>query len=195
MAALLGAAALLVGVVPAAQAATPPAVTPAEVIPGTETATPALVDGIKEPADAKVSAPTAATGYLADRKSRYRISDPKGDLKAVQTLKDGSEETVRLRQTYHGLEVLGGQYIVRMRNEGGKRTVTGTSGQYFTQLDTGTTAKVSDKVAVQRAVAAVAQQLSGEAPSSPRGVRPPRTASRSPEPPASWSSCRRARAY
>lgn len=161
MAALLGAAALLVGFVPAAQAATPPAATPAEVIPGTETATPALVDGIKEPADARVSAAAAATRHLAAKKSRYRISDPKGDLKAVQTLKDGSEETVRLRQTYHGLEVLGGQYIVRMRNEGGKRTVTGTSGQYFTQIDTGTTAKVSDKVAVQRAVAAVAQQLSG----------------------------------
>ncbi|WUW19088.1 M4 family metallopeptidase [Streptomyces sp. NBC_01465] len=157
----MGAAALLVGVVPAASAATPPAATPAEVIPGTETATPALVDGIKESADAKVSAAAAATGHLAAKKSRYKIGNPAADLKAIQSTKDGAEETVRLKQTYHGLDVLGGQYIVRMTKKDGKRTVTGTSGQYFTQLSTGTTAKVSDQVAVQRAVGAVAAQLGG----------------------------------
>ncbi|MFB9521663.1 M4 family metallopeptidase [Streptomyces cremeus] len=159
-AAAFAAAALLAGVVPAAQAA--PAAPAAEVIPGTDTATPALVDGINEPAKATGSAADAAVGHLAEKKSRYRITNPEGDLKAVSARAEGGTETVRLQQKYKGLDVLGGQYVVRMENKGGKRNVVGTSGKYFTELATGTAATVSEKTAVQRAVAAVTRELSGK---------------------------------
>ncbi|WP_433549362.1 M4 family metallopeptidase [Streptomyces sp. CA-294286] len=161
VAAAFAAAALLVGVVPAAQAA--PAAPAAEVIPGTDTATPALVDGINEPARATGSPAAAAVGHLADKQSRYRIGNPGANLKAVaaQSSKSGSE-TVRLQQKYKGLDVLGGQYVVRMENKGGKRNVVGTSGKYFTELSTSTTVTVSEKTAVERAVAAVNRELNGK---------------------------------
>ncbi|MFI5802246.1 M4 family metallopeptidase [Streptomyces sp. NPDC051561] len=161
--ALLGAAALLAGVVPAAVAApAAPSAPAAEVIPGTDTATPALVDGINEPAKSG-SAAAAAVGHLADKQSRYRIGNPGANLKAVsaQTGKGGTE-TVRLQQKYKGIDVLGGQYVVRMENKAGKRAVVGTSGKYFTELDTATTSTVSEKTAVERAVAAVNRELSGK---------------------------------
>ncbi|MCX5204249.1 M4 family metallopeptidase [Streptomyces sp. NBC_00237] len=163
VAATFAAAALLAGVVPAAQAApAAPAGPTAEVIPGTDTATPALVDGINEPAKATGSAADAAVGHLAEKQGRYRIGNPQGNLKAVSAQNKGGTETVRLQQRYKGLEVLGGEYVVRMENKGGKRNVVGTSGKYFTALSTGTTATVSEKTAVQRAVAAVARELGGK---------------------------------
>ncbi|MEN8650942.1 M4 family metallopeptidase [Streptomyces sp. 21So2-11] len=170
-AAIFGAAAMLATAVPAAAAApaeTPRAAPAAEVIPGTDTATPALVDGISEPVKATGSAADAALGHLAAKESRYRIADPRTDLKSVGTTtntpkKGTAAETVRLQQRHHGIEVLGGQYVVRMEKRGGERTVTGTSGQYFTELSgVGTTAKVSDEVAVRRAVDSVARELSGK---------------------------------
>ncbi|MFJ6695532.1 M4 family metallopeptidase [Streptomyces sp. NPDC091272] len=163
VAATFAAAALLAGVVPAAQAAPSAPVAPAaEVIPGTDTETPALVDGISEAVKATGSAADAAVGHLADKQSRYRIGDPKADLRAVASVAKGGTETVRLQQKYKGVDVLGGQYVVRMEKEGGKRSVTGTSGKYFTELATGTTAAVSEKVAVERAVAAVSRELNGK---------------------------------
>ncbi|MEU8890756.1 M4 family metallopeptidase [Streptomyces sp. NPDC048442] len=163
VAATFAAAALLAGVVPTAQAApVAPAAPAAEVIPGTDTATPALVDGINEPVKATGSAADAAVGHLADKQSRYRIGNPKGDLLAVGTQAKGGTETVRLQQKYKGLDVLGGQYVVRMENKAGKRSVVGTSGKYFTKLATSTTASVSEKTAVERAVAAVNRELNGK---------------------------------
>ncbi|MFD3517183.1 M4 family metallopeptidase [Streptomyces sp. NPDC058657] len=164
VAALIGAAALLAGVVPAAQAAPPAApAAPAEVIPGTDTATPALVDGIKEPAKSTGSAAAAAVGHLAEKQSRYRIGNPGANLKAVAAQSGkGGTETVRLQQKYKGLDVLGGQYVVRMENTDGKRSVVGTSGKYFTELAAPATATVSEKTAVERAVAAVGRELNGK---------------------------------
>ncbi|MFF0743913.1 M4 family metallopeptidase [Streptomyces sp. NPDC004111] len=165
VAALIGAAALIAGVVPAAQAAVPaaPAAPAAAVIPGTDTATPALVDGINEPAKATGSAADAAVGHLAEKQSRYRIGNPGANLKAVAAQSGkGGTETVRLQQKYKGIDVLGGQYVVRMENKGGKRAVVGTSGKYFTELSAPTTATVSEKTAVERAVAAVGRELNGK---------------------------------
>ncbi|MER7108573.1 M4 family metallopeptidase [Streptomyces sp. NPDC000229] len=160
-AALLAAAGLLITAVPASAATPPAAEPPADVIPGARTATPALVDGIREAADAEASPADAARGHLAAKESRYKIAEPGRDLAPVQTLKRGAEETVRLQQKHKGVPVLGGQYVVRMETKGGERVVTGTSGKYFTGLTTGVDPAVAKDVAVRRAVAAVQSRLGG----------------------------------
>ncbi|MFH8980636.1 M4 family metallopeptidase [Streptomyces varsoviensis] len=160
VAALIGAAALVVTAAPA-QADTPRQAPGTEVIPGTGTETPALVSGIHEAADGSGSAADAARGHLAGKESRYRIADPRRDLAPAQSVRSGADETVRLQQKHRGIDVLGGQYVVRMEHKGGKRTVTGTSGKYFTGLKVDTKAAVSERVAVQRAVTATARELGG----------------------------------
>ncbi|GHC48169.1 M4 family metallopeptidase [Streptomyces cinnamoneus] len=161
-AALLGAAALVVSAVPAQATAAQKANDPAEVIPGKGTSTPSLVDGIREGVKASGSPADAARGHLADKKGRYRIADPGRDLAPVQTVTSGRTETVRLQQKHRGLDVLGGQYVVRMEKKDGKRVVTGTSGKYFTALKTDTKAEVGEERAVQRAVAATLARLGGK---------------------------------
>ncbi len=171
LAALLGTAALLLTAVPA-QAATPPATAPpADVLPGAETATPALVEGIREAADAKASPADAARGHLEAKESRYKIADARRDLAPLETVERGAEETVRLQQKHRGVPVFGGQYVVRMEQTGGKRVVTGTSGKYFTGLTTGTKAAVSEETAVRRAVSATAARLGGKTLSKADAVR------------------------
>ncbi|WP_326743454.1 M4 family metallopeptidase [Streptomyces sp. NBC_00121] len=105
-----------------------------DTAPGTET--PALVEGLADAVDASLPAATAARTHLSGHKDRYRILSPERDLSTdiVTTDPDGSE-TVRLDQKYRGVPVLGAQYVVRMTHRNGKRTVTGTSGSYFTALD------------------------------------------------------------
>ncbi|WP_433891184.1 M4 family metallopeptidase [Streptomyces sp. CA-111067] len=152
---------------PAAHADSGPAAAPSaapSVVPGARTQTPALVTGLHDAADAKASAADAARGHLAGKKSRYHIADPARDLKTVSTDKRGTDETVRLQQDYDGIPVLGGQYVVRMTTGAGKRTVTGTSGEYFSDLDLATTTPaVSESTAITRAVGSVTGQL-GAAP-------------------------------
>ncbi|GAB2907131.1 hypothetical protein GCM10027075_03470 [Streptomyces heilongjiangensis] len=165
-AALLGVAALVMSAVPAGAATgdgTAPPV-PGEVVPGQRTATPALVDGIRERAPAAGSAADAARAYLAAERDRYRIADPVRDLEPAGTVRaDGGRETVRLRQEHRGVPVLGGQYVVRMeKGDDGRRVVTGTSGKYFTGLRTDTAAEVDDMLAVERAVDAVRADLDAE---------------------------------
>ncbi|MCS0634297.1 M4 family metallopeptidase [Streptomyces sp. LP05-1] len=164
-AALLAAAGLLITAVPAIaatpQAAPPATTTPSDVIPGAETETPALVDGLREPVDAKAAPADAARDHLAAKESRYKIDEPRRDLVPLQTLRRGADETVRLQQKHHGVPVLGGQYVVRMEHTGAERVVTGTSGKYFTGLTTGTTPTVAKDVAVRRAVAATLTRLGG----------------------------------
>ncbi|MEU2161924.1 M4 family metallopeptidase [Streptomyces chengbuensis] len=169
-AALLAAAGLLITAVPA-QAATPPPAPPVEVVPGEDTATPALVEGLHEPVDAKAAPADAARGHLEARESRYRIAEPRRDLAPVRTLKRGADETVRLQQKHRGIPVLGGQYVVRMENSGGKRVVTGTSGKYFTGLTAGTEATVAEDVAVRRAVSATAARLGNSRLSKADAIR------------------------
>ncbi|MCC3779555.1 M4 family metallopeptidase [Streptomyces sp. UNOB3_S3] len=147
---------------PAQAFAAPAGSDPADVIPGKGTSTPSLVDGIREGVKASGSPADAARGHLADKKSRYRIADPDRDLKAVQSVTTGSNETVRLQQKHRGVDVLGGQYVVRMEKKDGKRVVTGTSGKYFTGLTTGTKPEVGEELAVQRAVGATLAQVAGK---------------------------------
>ncbi|MFE2993331.1 hypothetical protein [Streptomyces sp. NPDC059262] len=135
-AALLAAAGLLVTAMPAAHADTDTPAAASSVSPGDDTDTPSLVTGLNESADASASAADAAREHLAGKKGRYHIADAKGDLKAVSTEDaKGGLETVRLQQKYKGVSVLGGEYVVRMTKKDGKRTVTGTSGKYFTQVN------------------------------------------------------------
>ncbi|WP_181143740.1 M4 family metallopeptidase [Streptomyces cinnamoneus] len=161
-AALLGAAALVVSALPGQAAAAAHDSGP-EMVPGKGTSTPSLVDGIREGVKAGGSAADAARGHLADKRSRYGIDRPDRDLKPLETVARGTSETVRLQQRHRGVEVLGGQYVVRMEKKDGKRVVTGTSGTYFTGLKTDVTAEVGEDLAVRRAVGATLAQLGGKA--------------------------------
>ncbi|MFE2303702.1 M4 family metallopeptidase [Streptomyces sp. NPDC059445] len=166
-AALLAAAGLLVTAVPAAHADTATAATTSDasgVTPGTGTDTPSLVTGLHEEAAVTGTAADAARGHLRARKGRYHIADTSanGLVSAGTTTEKGGRETVRLQQRYKGVPVLGGQYLVRMTAKDGRRTVTGTSGNYFTGLKLGSVApKVSERTAIERAVAAVTAQQGG----------------------------------
>ncbi|WP_226966610.1 hypothetical protein [Streptomyces phaeolivaceus] len=123
-AALLGVAALVVPAVPAGAATggTAPPPSPGELIPGQRTATPALVEGIGEPAPDAPDAASAARAHLAERDDRYRITHPLRDLEPAGTLTTGDgHEVVRLRQEHRGVPVLGGQYVVRMERRDGER--------------------------------------------------------------------------
>ncbi|MFD3996054.1 M4 family metallopeptidase [Streptomyces sp. NPDC058548] len=176
IAAVLAAAGLLVTAIPAAHADT--ATTPAasEVTPGAETETPSLVTGLNEAAAASGTAVDAARGHLNAKKGRYHIADTSAkDLApAGTTTEKGGKETVRLQQKYKGVEVLGGQYLVRMTKKDGKRTVTGTSGNYFTELKLDTVKpKVSEKTAIERAIGAVSSQLGHDLLRAPaKGEKP-----------------------
>ncbi|RFC72343.1 M4 family metallopeptidase [Streptomyces sp. AcE210] len=167
VAALLAAAGLVMTGMPAAQAADDAPTQPAASapVPGGETTTdtPSLVTGLDEPADATAGAADAARGHLKAKKSRYHIADTSSkDLTTVSTQSEHGQETVRLQQKYKGVKVFGGEYVVRMEKKGGKRTVTGTSGKYFTALKLDTVdPKVSEKTAIERAVASVGTQLGG----------------------------------
>ncbi|WP_330313654.1 M4 family metallopeptidase [Streptomyces sp. NBC_00523] len=164
IAALLATAGLMATAMPAAHADTAAAAPAAsDTTPGSETDTPSLVTGLHEEVAATGSAADAARGHLKAKKGRYHIADTSAqDLASVGTTTEkGGKETVRLQQKYKGVEVLGGQYLVRMTKKDGKRAVTGTSGNYFTKLKLDTVApKVSEKTAIERAVGAVAAKYS-----------------------------------
>lgn len=169
MAALLAAAGLLVTGMPAAQADGVTSSAASDVTPGSDTDTPSLVTGLNEDASATVSAADAARGHLKAEKGRYHIADTSAkDLSTVRADSEGGKETVRLQQKYKGVAVLGGQYVVRMTKKDGKRTVTGTSGNYFTKLKLDSvTPQVSGETATQRAVGAVTSQFGGGLLSAP----------------------------
>ncbi|MEV0262428.1 M4 family metallopeptidase [Streptomyces sp. NPDC050617] len=119
------------------------------------------------------SAVDAARGYLAAGAERPHVGDASRDLRPLATLVRGKAETVRFQQRHRGVDVLGGQYVVRMEREGSERTVTGTSGKYFTGLTTGTSPAVDEALAVERAVDAATDQLVGAR--APRDGAPPLT--------------------
>ncbi|MFD4227464.1 M4 family metallopeptidase [Streptomyces sp. NPDC058545] len=175
MAALLAAAGLLVTGMPAAHAATDTPSAASAVTPGSETDTPSLVTGLHEEAAGTGSAADAAREHLKAKKSRYHITDTSAkDLTSLGTVTEGGKETVRLQQKYKGVDVLGGQYVVRMTKKDGQRTVIGTSGNYFTKLKLDSvTPKVSEKTAIERAIAAVSSQLGGGLLKAPaKGEKP-----------------------
>ncbi|MGW0938554.1 M4 family metallopeptidase [Streptomyces sp. NPDC002666] len=176
IAAVLAAAGLLVTAIPAAHADTATPSASSEVTPGAETETPSLVTGLNEAATATGTAADAARGHLKAKKGRYHIAatSAKDLATAGTTTEKGGKETVRLQQKYKGVEVLGGQYLVRMTKKDGKRTVTGTSGNYFTELKLDTvTPKVSEETAIERAIGAVSSQLSGGLLKAPaKGQKP-----------------------
>ncbi|GIF23195.1 bacillolysin [Actinoplanes tereljensis] len=151
--AVLATAAILGTTAQAANAATPVTAPPA-------TDTPALVDEVADPVDATVAPDKAAKAHLAGHQDRYRIGDPAGTLTTASVETEGVRETVRLDQKYKGLPVFGAQYVVRTEKAAGKRTVTGTSGSYFTNLDVDTTVTpIPATVAVSRAVDEVRKSL------------------------------------
>ncbi|XVU22969.1 M4 family metallopeptidase [Actinoplanes sp. CA-054009] len=164
--AVLATAAILGTTAQAANAATPSpggTTAPEESVPATvapATDTPALVDDVADPVDATIAPDQAAKAHLAGHKDRYKIDDPAGTLTTAGVETEGERETVRLNQKYKGLPVFGGQYVVRTEKTAGKRTVTGTSGNYFTNLDVDTTVTpIPASLAVSRAVEEVRKSL------------------------------------
>jgi Zn-dependent metalloprotease len=155
------------GVVPTVHAADTPDTSPpsaTDTTASSATDTPGLVEGLDEPVDAGVSADKAAREHLRSHKDRYAIDE--ADLVTASVEAEGGREVVRLDQRHHGVPVLGAQYVVRMTKENGKRTVSGTSGQYFTDLTVDTTARtLAPEKAVQRAVHEAAIGLGIEATS------------------------------
>ena len=175
-AALLGTAVPAASALPAdvrGAATTPATATPAATIPVPDTETPGLVEGLDEPVDAALAPAVAAREHLEGHRSRYRIPDPDATLVTADVQREGARETVRLNQRYKTLPVLGGQYVVRMEKRGGERTVTGTSGAYFTELDVDTTTRtLPAATAVERAVEGIGKSLTGGAAVVAGGVRP-----------------------
>jgi len=177
--AVLATAAILGTTAQAANAATPsPADTttsegsvPVTVAPATDT--PALVDDVADPVDATIAPDKAAKAHLASHQDRYKIGNPSGTLTTASVETEGERETVRLDQKYKGLPVFGAQYVVRTEKTAGKRTVTGTSGSYFTNLDVDTTVtSIPAAVAVSRAVEEVRKSLHPGAAVVPSAPRP-----------------------
>ncbi|WP_165358407.1 M4 family metallopeptidase [Haloactinopolyspora alba] len=134
---------------------------PGDPLPTARTDTPALVDGLSERAEADVAPDDAAVAHLEQHVDRYAIDDPGADLVTTGVTEAAGRETVRLDQSYEGVPVFGAQYVVRMETDGDERTVTGTSGSYYTDLDVDTTQQTmsADEAAV-RAVRAVQRSLS-----------------------------------
>ncbi|MFH8419860.1 M4 family metallopeptidase [Streptomyces sp. NPDC018038] len=137
-----------------------PDVGPVNAQPGQDTATPVLIEGLREPVDAEATPADAARQHLAANRSRYRIPRAGSDLVPLATIAGTSGATVRLQQKHRGIDVLGGQYVVRMEEQDGRRVVTGTSGHYFTALATEVTPRIGRELAVRRAVASTARRLS-----------------------------------
>ena len=163
-AALIGVAALVVSAVPAdAMAGGPvPPPSPGELIPGQKTATPALVEGIREQAPAARNAAGAARAYLAAQQDRYRIADPGRDLEPMGTVTADGQETVRLQQKYHGIPVLGGQYVVRMEKQDGRARRHRHLGQVLHRAADRHHGRGRRHLAVERAVDAVLARLGAE---------------------------------
>jgi Zn-dependent metalloprotease len=153
--ALVGTALVLAAVVPAAASGPAPSSAVAPAAAAAESDTPTLIDGIAEPTDAKGPADKAALAHLNAKKDRYHIASAETNLVVTDVTAVGSDETVRFTQQHGGVDVLGGQYIVRMKKKDAERIVTGTSGRYFTDLTVGVEPKISTELAVERAVQAV----------------------------------------
>ncbi|MCK0113855.1 M4 family metallopeptidase [Ornithinimicrobium sp. F0845] len=129
-----------------------------------ETDTPSMVTGLQATTEPGQSAAQAARGFLAAQQGRFHIDNPARTLTEVATHRTPGQEVVRFQQQYQGVDVLGAQYVVRMETTQDARTVTGTSGKYFTDLSLESVQpSVSEEVAVERAVAAVGTQF-GPAP-------------------------------
>ncbi|MEP6814696.1 MAG: M4 family metallopeptidase [Marmoricola sp.] len=101
-----------------------PGLTPSDTPRQTRTATRVPVG---DPTD-------AARRFLADRRSTYHIADTARDLGSASRATEQGVTTVRFAQRFHGLPVAGAQYVVRTKDLGSSNVVSGTSGQYFTDL-------------------------------------------------------------
>ncbi|WP_310962365.1 M4 family metallopeptidase [Nocardioides terrisoli] len=118
------------------------------------TDTPPLTAGLRVRMRAP-GATSAALSFLASHRDRYRIAHPHADLRRVGTSSSGGVKAVRFAQRYHGIPVLGAQYVVRVRASDARHVVEGTSGRYFGHLEPDLTATVSTRTAAlvaQRAV-------------------------------------------
>ncbi|MFA7759956.1 hypothetical protein V5F01_41985 [Streptomyces sp. NRRL B-2790] len=87
------------------------------------------MSGLRDPAPAAATPAGAARACLAAKRDRHRIADPARDPEPAGTDTAGVRETVRLRQTYHGVPALDGEYIVRMDRKDGRRIVDVATGE------------------------------------------------------------------
>ncbi len=96
---------------------------------------------------------TAARTFLADRRSTYHVNTR--DLATQHRATENGVTVVRFGQRLKGLPVTGAQYVVRMDDQGSSAVVTGTSGQYFSDLSVDTSHPLSFAWAKRAALHAI----------------------------------------
>jgi len=129
---------------------------PAEVVPvaaagadgGLQPQVPAGLDAFWTGAPVRLDADDpsiAARRFLVRHPDRYQAQPD--DLGSAGTVVTEGTTVTRFNQLYHGIRVLGAQYVVRSRDHGSGTAVTGTSGAFYPGL------KVAFRpVSAQRAV-------------------------------------------
>lgn len=93
-----------------------------------------LVAGLALPAQSRAPG-RAAVETVQQHGAAFGLAGADLDLRVADTTTESGQVTVRLAQRHHGLPVLGAEYNVRMRHEGGDLVTTGASGSLFTELD------------------------------------------------------------
>ncbi len=99
----------------------------------------------------------AARAFLGNRRSTYHVAT--GDLAAPHKATENGVTVVRFGQRFKGLPVTGAQYVVRMKDQGASNVVTGTSGQYFSDLTVDTSHPLSFAWARRAALHAIGSTI------------------------------------
>ena len=100
---------------------------------------------------------TAARTFLGQRGSTYHVDTR--DLTTQHRATENGVTVVRFGQRFKGLPVTGAQYVVRMKDQGSSTVVTGTSGQYFSDLSVDTSHPLSFAWARRAALHAIGSTI------------------------------------
>jgi bacillolysin len=117
----------------------------------TPTRTPQFARGLPVPVP-RARPERAAFAFLARRRDTFGIARPAEDLAPLGTAEVAGQTVVRFGQRVGDVPVLGGQYVVHLRDRGDHAVVTGTSGHYFTGLALPETGAPTRATAAQVAV-------------------------------------------
>ena len=118
------------------------------VVPGSGTRAPARVASFPRVV-LDLPPVAAARAHLAAERALYRIDDPAGELKAVETLADARAASVRFAQMHRGVEVFGAQYLVHLERDEGGLVPASANGHFFTEVDVSVTPRI-DAAAARR---------------------------------------------
>lgn len=128
------------------------------------TGVPKLIKGAIEPPPRPEAAPThglagapepeseaeaAARRFLSAARSLYRMSDPDEEMATTRVQADEHGTTVRMWQTYQGVEVFDGEMVVNLDRD---NTIRSVSGRYQPEITLSTTPNISADQAIQTAL-------------------------------------------